>query len=175
MAKIIIGFSKPKTFKPFAWIIMKGYGVPYSHVYIKIHAKKYEKDLYYQASGLSVNFMSQIYFENHNEIVKEFEVEITDDQLNELMKFAIDTCGAPYGMKQVFWMAYVRAGEILGQRWSAPESDSTHTFVCSELASYVLEKFAGVTLPRLPDDMTPLDVYNISDYLTEKQRKTPQT
>lgn len=175
MKKIIIGFSRPNTFKLFAWTIMKGYGTPYSHVYVKIHSSKYERDLYYQASGLAVNFMSQIYFKEHNEVVKEFEVEIADDQLNELMKFAIDTCGAPYGIKQVFWMAYIRIGEILGKKWSAPDSDKTHTFVCSELASYILEKFAGITLPRLPDDMTPLDVYNLSDELAEKLRKLPQT
>jgi hypothetical protein len=163
MDRITIGFSKPKDmkFKFFAWLIMKGYGTPYSHVYLKLNSEKYERNLFYQASGKAVNFMSEKYFYAHSEVVEEFVLEMDKQQAVEMIKFAIDTCGAPYGLKECFWMGYVRIGEILGQKWSAPTSDKNHTFVCSELASYVLENFAGKQIPKLPDDMTPLDVYNL--------------
>lgn len=159
--KIIIGFSKPKSFKIFSWAIIKGYGTPYSHVYVKFYSAKFDRELYYQASGLSVNFMGSDHFNNHNMVVKEFELSISEESGVAMIQYAIDTAGAPYGISQIFWMAYVRLGEILGKKWSSPKNDGEHTFVCSELASIVLEKFVGIKLPSIPDDMTPLAVYSL--------------
>ena len=160
MSTIKIGFSKPKKCKPFAWLIMFGYGIPYDHVYLELYSKKYDRKMIYQASGSKVNFMGYELFHEENVVLAEYTVEISDDKYIALMQFAIDNSGRPYGIKQCFGMAIVRIAEIMGKNIKNPFRDGSNTFVCSEMGAYVLENFAGVTLPRDMDDITPLDLWN---------------
>jgi hypothetical protein len=163
MEKILVGFSKPNKWKPFAWLIMVAFNIPYDHVYIKYRSDKYDRNLIYQASKLMVNFMGDAQFLSENVIVDEFQVDITEENKTAMVQFAIDNAGKPYGVKQIFGMAWVRINELLGRKITNPFQDEGQTYVCSELASYILQQYAGAQLPRDLDDMTPLDVFN---YLT---------
>jgi hypothetical protein len=158
--KIIFGFSKPKKFKPFALLIMLGYGIPYSHVYIKFHSDKYNRDLIYQASHSMVNFMGTEIFYRDNIVIEEFEIEISDNKKSEMITFAIDNVGKAYGVKQAFGMAIVRISELIGIKISNPFSDGNQTYVCSELGAYILEHFSGRDIPEKLDDVTPKDLYS---------------
>lgn len=160
METIIVGFSKPKTWKPFAWAIMKAYGIPYDHVYVKIHSDKYQRDLIYQASKLMVNFMGTDMFLQDNVIVDEFPVQISDDNKIKLMQFAIDNSCKAYGMTEALGMGVVRLAELCGFKIKNPFGDGGKTYVCSELAGYILEQYAGANIPQVLDDLTPLDVFN---------------
>jgi hypothetical protein len=166
MEKIKIGFSKPKTWKPFSAIIMAGYGIPYDHVYVRIPAPKYDRDLIYQASKTMVNFMGVEVFEADNEILKEFEIEISDDQKKILMQFAIDNAGKPYGWKEAIGLAIVRLAELFGKKIKNPYSGGSSTYVCSVLASYVIENFTNDKDSTPPEDMSPKDVW---DFLQKNQ------
>jgi hypothetical protein len=162
--KIIVGFSRPSKFKPFAWLIQKTYGVSYDHVYIRIHSEKYSRDVIYQASKTMVNFMGTDIFAADNVTIEQFEVNINDANYIKLMQFAMDKAGTPYGVRECFGMAWVKICSWFGKKISNPFKDSGHTYVCSELAAYILQQYAGDVLPTDIDDMTPLDVYN---YLTK--------
>jgi hypothetical protein len=168
MRKICVGFSKPKKWKPFAWLIMKGYNIPYDHVYVRIHSDTYSRDLIYQASSIKVNFMGAELFEADNIIVNEFEVDIADEHYVAMMQFAIDNVGRAYGMKEAFGLAIVRIAELCGKKIKNPFRDSGHTYICSELASYLLQQYAGADMPKDYEDMTPKDVY---DYLSSLGNK----
>ena len=161
MEKLIIGFSKPKKFKIFAWAIMKGYNIPYDHVYVRIHSDKYDRDLIYQASRMMVNFMSPALLEEENIIVAEFELDITTENKIKLMQFAIDNAGRNYGVKQAIGMAWVRINELCSKIVKNPYKDDGATYVCSELVSFVLEEVSDLKIDKDTDDMTPLDVYNV--------------
>ncbi len=160
MDSITVGFSKPKSWKPFAWIIMKGYGIPYDHVYVKFHSDSYDRDIIYQASKTMVNFMSPTVFESENLVVKEFKINITDENKIKMIQFAIDNAGKPYGILECFGMAIVRVAELLGRKIRNPFKEAGSTYVCSVLAGYVLEQYAGQDIPADIDDMTPLVVFN---------------
>lgn len=160
MATIKIGFSKPKKWKPFAWLIMTGYGIPYDHVFIELYSPKYDRKMIYQASGAKVNFMGDELFYGDNVSLAEYTVTIPDDQYVKMMQFAIDNSGRPYGIKQCLGMAIVRIAEILGRNIKNPFRDGSKTFVCSEMGAYILENFAGVTLNKDIDDITPQDLWN---------------
>jgi hypothetical protein len=167
MNNIIIGFSKPKKWKLFAWLIMKGYNIPYDHVYIRFHSDKYDRDLIYQASGTKVNFTSPIVFSDDNDIIKEFSIETDDENKTKVMQFAIDNAGKPYGIKEAFGLALVRILDIVNITIKNPFADGEFTYVCSEMGWLILEKLrSNIKIDKDPDDITPLDLYNILSNLS---------
>lgn len=161
--QIIFGFSRPKKFKPFAWLIMKSYGIPYSHSYIKIFSEKYDRYLIYQASSTMVNFMNMETFNEEALVVSETQVKVTQDQRSKIIQFAIDNCGKPYGVKDIIGLAWVKLNSWVGREVKNPLSDKDSTLICSELTSIVLRDCLNIVLPKDPDDMTPLDVYQLLD------------
>lgn len=176
MKTIKIGFSKPNNmrYKIFAWLIMKSYKTSYSHVYIKLRSENYERDIIYQASGTIVNFMSPDIFSSHNEIVEEFQVSLTDENYIKMMQFAIDNAGKPYGIKECFGLAIVRICDFFGKKISNPFKNEGKTYICSELAGFILREFDQVTFDKKQYDLTPLDIYTYfkslqtNDDLSEK-------
>lgn len=160
MDGIIVGFSRPKKWKPFAWLIMQAYNIPYDHVYVRFYSDSYERNLVYQASGTKVNFMSQEIFLEDNLAIAEFEIEISKENKKQMVQFAIDNCGKPYGIKAVFGLTLVRIAELFGKTIKNPFRDNETTYVCSELGAYILEYYADVKLPKNYEDITPKDLYN---------------
>lgn len=158
MRKVIIGFSTPKSWMPYSWLIQTAYGTPFSHVYVRFRSDKFDRDLIYQASKSIVNFMGMDVFLGHNQIVEEYEVDISEEKFNEMIAFAIDTAGKPYGVLQAVGMGLVRIAEIFGKTIKNPFKDGGATYVCSEMGAYVLANFDSITLPKDADDMTPKDV-----------------
>jgi hypothetical protein len=168
MDSIIVGFSRPKTWKPFAWLIMKAYGTPYDHVYIRWHSSKLERDVVYQASGTMVNFMGAQFFANNN-VVDEFEVNITAENKLAMIQFAMDNAGKPYGIKECFGLAWVRICQLFGKTVKNPFKADGSTYVCSELAGFILGEFAGLVVDTDVADITPLEVYSYLMTIKAKQ------
>lgn len=162
MSSIIIGFSGTKKWAPFAWLIQKGYGIPYSHAYIRFYSDSYERDIIYQASGTMVNFVSPVIFKEHHKIVAEYEIEIEPETKKRVMQFALDNVGKPYGIKACLGLAWVRIGELLGKKWKNPFKYDGKTYVCSELAGFILEEYAGAEIPGNVEDVSPKTLF---DYL----------
>jgi hypothetical protein len=160
MDSITIGFSKPKTWKPFAWLIMQGYGTPYAHVYIKFHSESYDRDLVYQASGLAVNFMNKQHFQEHNTVVQEFQIAISEEDKKAMVQFAIDSIGSPYGMKDCLGLAWVRFCEIFGKKVKNPFDDGMKMWVCCELGYYVWKTYVKKEQAVDAGDITPKSLYN---------------
>lgn len=165
MNTIYIGFSKPKTWKVFAQLIMWGYGIPFDHVYIRCWSKDMNRWMIFQASKTSVNLVSQDTLELENIIVKEFQIDIADDKMAALLSFAGDNLGKPYGIKECFGLAWVRICAMFGKRVNNPFRFDGSTYVCSELAGYVCEQFAGMAVDADPANINPKEMY---DYLSAK-------
>lgn len=159
MNKITIGFSRPKKWKPFAAAIMAVYGIPYDHVYVKFWSEKFQRSLVYQASSVMVNFMGYEYFESQNIIVKEFEFDMSDEDMLEMIQYAIDSAGKPYGTMSALGLAVVRIAEVFGKKIKNPFGDGDKTYICCELASYVLEKYVHRQIPFDLDLVSPKDLY----------------
>lgn len=166
MEKLIVGFSRPKTLKLFAWLIMKAYDTPYDHVYIKFHSDTYERDIIYQASKLMINFMGTALFEEENLIIKEFELDISMENKKKLMQFAIDNAGKPYSMREVLGLGLVRISELLGNKIKNPFRDGTKAYVCSVLADYICINYTDHGLKDF-EDVSPKDLY---DYLESREK-----
>jgi hypothetical protein len=159
MKNIIVGFSCPKKWKPFAWAIMKTLNTSYDHVYMKFHSATYSRDIIYQASSVMVNFMGPDVFDSNNNIVKEFSLSISDDNYIKLMQFCIDNAGKPYSIKEILGIFLVIIAKRLGKTISNPFKEGTSQFVCSTLGSYIIEDFANIALPEDYETMSPKDLY----------------
>jgi hypothetical protein len=168
MDSIIVGFSKPNTWKPFSWLIMTGYDTPFDHVYIRWHSDKLNRDIIYQASGTMVNFMGQQFFDN-NIIIDEFPVPITSAKKLSMIQFAMDNSGKPYGIKECFGLAWVRICQMFGKTVSNPFTADGSTYVCSELVGYILDTYDGMDINTNIANITPLMVYNYLLQIKAKQ------
>lgn len=156
---IIIGFSKPNKFKIGAWLIEKTEKTEFDHVYIKLYSKSTDRYLYYQASGLEVNFMGDKVFTQLNTVVKEFRFPITDAQQSAILVQAIDLAGTPYGIKELFGMAIVRFMSIFNVKMINPFSDGSKTYICSELVGTIMNSHLGYNFKDL-DSLSPKDIYD---------------
>lgn len=170
MQTVTVGFSKPKKWKPFAALIMWGYDIPYDHVYIKFHSSFYDRDVIYQASGTMVNFMSPVLFESVNQVVKEFTLQITDENMIKMVQFAMDNAGKPYGIKQCLGLAIVRIAQLFGKSIQNPFKDDGETYVCCEMAEDIVNDFTSVKIAQSADNITPKSMYDaLSQILTTNQ------
>ncbi len=159
MANITIGFSRPKTWKPYAWLIMKLYNTSYDHVYIKFYSESYQRELIYQASGIRVNFMSHEIFFNDNICIAEFDIGVSEEDKKKTIQFAIDNCGKPYGIKAAIGLGIVRICEMFGKTIKNPLDDGQKTYVCCELAAQILINI-GYKFNKDVDNISPKDLNN---------------
>jgi uncharacterized protein YycO len=155
MKKVSIGFSRPVKFKILSWLIRKVQRTEYSHAYIKFHSDSLDRDLIYQASGLQVNFVGKTLFEEDHVIVKEFDLQISDEAHKKALQFAVDRAGMPYSIKQLFGILIynLTGNQVL--------KDGRSGYVCSELVAQMLSEDLGITITKDLDIVTPKDVYNI--------------
>jgi len=152
--KISIGFSKRNN-NLISWLIRKIDNVDYSHVYIRRNSKYGE--YVYQASGLEVNFTNIKTFLDHNQIVEEYEFELTDEQLDKLLIFCIKHVGKPYNMKDLFLIA----ANILTKKLNINlglKGDGDETFKCSELGAMLVQDILNIEIAENEDFITPSEL-----------------
>lgn len=166
MNELYIGFSKPKKFKLFSWLIRIVENTNFSHVYIMFYSSKYERWLIYQASGSMVNFIEAKRFFNKNEIIKTFLVVCSEDSRTKAITKAIDYCSAPYGIKQIFGILCVKIARLFNKDIKNPFSDGEATWVCSEIVTSMLKEL-GMDVGIKLDNVTPKDVYKFLESIKQ--------
>lgn len=164
MKKLIIGFSTKDAF--LSGLIRKIENSEFSHVFIKWHSDSYERDIIYQASGFEVNFIGTDLFLKHSKIIKEIQLEISDEEFKSCMQFCIDNSGIPYGIKQLFGMGYVKLMKLFGKNIKNPFRDGKKSYVCSELIGVLLEKELQIKLGLNLEVDGPKELYNKLKQLT---------
>lgn len=160
MKQIIVGFSRPKKWKPFAKLIMFTFKISYDHVYIKFHSNTYERDIIYQASKRMVNFIGTTLFESENIVIQEFPVQISDINYISLMQFVIDNAGKPYSLKEILGLALVKMCSFFGKTIENPCKEGTDEYVCSVLAGYILKNYTKEDIDTDFQDITPKYLYD---------------
>jgi hypothetical protein len=153
MHKIIVGLSRHRDFAIFAAGIQWFQGTPYSHAYIQFFSPEFNRTMIYQASGLKVNLVSREMFDSINSIVKEFEIEVSDDKFSEILGFCADELGKPYSMKAILGIVF---HTLFG--WKLIDSDKLETFICSELVGYVIQMVGIIEQNADLDYFTPKDL-----------------
>jgi hypothetical protein len=143
---VVIGFSRPKGFKPGSLAIRAWMGfTSYSHVYLRLHSAYTDETLVYQASHGLVNCMHISAFEAQNKVVCEFVINISKENLRICVKKAQQLLGRPYG--------YLGLLKLVVRRLLPVKGDNLRTLHCSE--------FIGALFPRLAENID-------ADYLEPK-------
>jgi len=159
---LTLGFSRPKhSWLPLSFIIRKVQNTTYSHVYVVMDSQYLERKIVFQASGFVVNFSSYKRLQEHNEIIKEYKIPITKNTQKQVLQFAFDKAGAPYGMRQILGMGWALLLERLTGKRRNPLDDDGRSYVCSEIVAEILKDYVGLAVNIDTDVITPKDVFAI--------------
>lgn len=175
MKTIVIGFSKPKDFKLYAYLIMKIDGGLFDHAYLKFHSDSLNRDIVYQAVGKGVQFVGKILFETKNISVEEYEIQVSDDKYTEMMQFCIDNAGMPYGFVQVLSLGIKKLLSKLNIKINNNPNQvisseiGLKTEFCSEIVTRCLNKVDPKDFDLNAESITPKDLNSILKSLNIKQ------
>jgi hypothetical protein len=139
MATVSIIFSTQKAKLSLSTLIRLVERTPYSHVCIKTHSEKLDRSLIYQANGHGVWFIGEPAFLETNNVVDEFVFEITEEQKNNLLRFAIDNSGKSYGFLHLLGIGWQYLTRLLGKRCPNPFKDGSQSYICVELVAEALD------------------------------------
>lgn len=158
MKTITIGFSSPlnNPFPIYSWIIKLLYNTPYSHTYMKFHSESLDRDIIYESVGVGVRFVGAKFWEQHAEIIKEFELYVTEEQYKTLMTYCVDHAGIEYGKLQAIGIYVAKLFKMI----TNPFKNGEDLLVCSEVIGKILSQL-GYTIDKDFDLLTPKDIYEI--------------
>ena len=163
---IKIGFSYPKSKLavqgPIFATIM---GTPYDHVYLQVNIDGQE--LIFQATSRRVNLTILEVFLEESNLIKDYQINLTKDQYNQLLIFIYSTLGRKYDFLGVLGFLWVLLGRKLGKKWANPLAKH-QTYFCSELISTVLKELQ-FSIKRPADVMSPKD---IEEWLRSRHEKS---
>ena len=160
--KIFIGFSSPKSpWKLFANSIKLIEKRPYDHVYVRFPEPLYKKYMIFQASGTMVNMISPEIFLKVNFTIKEYEIEINEEQYGELWSFILTHLGIPYSLKQILGVLLMKIFHI---KQPFTELDGE---ICSKLGSQICE-LLNIQIKEDLNSITPSD---LDEILSNQQLK----
>lgn len=150
MKSVYVGFSTNQ--KPLARLIRWATRSSVSHVYFRVPTYSITgRSWIFQASGFAVNLEGDQHFSGHANVVREFEVDLTEEQFTELELYMLDSVAKPYSVAQLAGMCWVLLGRTFGAKFKNPFADGSHSYVCVELIARIL---------RIPgsEDLTPEDL-----------------
>lgn len=137
MRKIVVGASKPSSFKIGAALIMWWEKTEASHVYVRLNV--YDFRMVFQATGAGTQLINIDLFSMRNIPVYEKEIEVTDDQYRDLVKFINEKLGTKYSFVHLVGLFYKRLIQyVFNKIIKNPWSDGSKSEVCVEaLARFI--------------------------------------
>lgn len=161
MAKIYIGFSYPKEFKIGAKLISVWMNRPYSHVYVRFDAGKVPSNVYHAAHGM-VHFRLFENFKKDNNVVKEYEIEVSEETRLSLLIECMQLAAEPYGVKELFKIFALDVVYSLANK-ELSMGDS-RGYICSELVGKLCQDKLGIKFNK------PLHLLKPSHVDTETEK-----
>lgn len=147
--KLIIGASRAD--KIGSRVIQTVMNTDYSHVYARWWLKSQEREIVYQASHGMVHFTSLEHFTRDNIIVKEFILEITEEQFKKFSGKCIDLAGEKYSVLELLhiWLSDASGGKL--------QFGDQGGYICSELMCELLTDL-GVVFDKPKWMVKPSDI-----------------
>ena len=179
MAKVSIGFSSPKTWKPLAELIKLVGGTKYSHTFVSWRDPRIERRKVFEAVGSGIRILSNITFKKNAKIIELYQFEVSDQKLIEIERIAHNMAGSPYGYTALVGIAVIKSfnyiNDLLGIKGKQERnifSDGNSSNVCIESAARVL--FCILEKP-LPDDIESYDLLDYEKLVKEYGIKVSQS
>ena len=162
MKTIIFGFSRPKTWKPFAKAIMWLDSIPYDHAFTMFPGLSWGVNFIYQQSGLRTNFMSGTLFDSIAHVEEQYELDIEDDIYSKIGNLCVQREGISYGILQVIGKGLVRIVYLLSNGKLAFKNPFRHSTDCIEEQALILNQCLGISVSL---DMNTITVKPYRDFI----------
>jgi hypothetical protein len=148
--KVYIGFSEPTSnFAPFAWLIKWVEARPYDHCYVRFQEPTGDW-MIFQASKEMVNMYSAQVWLQSNKPLKEYEIDINQDQVTALWNHVKSSLGIPYSLIEDLGILLMKIFHLKNN----PFSKGMSAEFCSEEAANVA-KLLGVAIKEDSDNIDP--------------------
>lgn len=156
MTKIHIGFSYPKKFKLFAYLISKWINKPYSHVYIRFESSdsRVPSNIYHASSGM-VHFLEFNNFKNKNNIIKEYSLTISKEDRLATLIHCMYLSGEVYGY---FEIIKIFITDILNYFNFNLNTKNSKGYICSELIAVLIENKFNLNINKPRHLLKPNDI-----------------
>ena len=156
--QISIVFSKRSGFNLFSSLIMFGLKTPFSHCSVRMTDGDTGQVVYYQASGLEVNCVSEAQFLSKEVIIAESEYTVSDAVYKAGKTFAIAQLGKPYSILDILGFALQISLGMIGIKISNPFKTNGNEYVCSQFAAAYIDVSNNVDLDVR--EMTPRALFD---------------
>jgi hypothetical protein len=164
MAKIYVGFSYPKCFKIGAYAIKKWQGMEYSHVYLRFESSnlKVPSSVYHAAHGM-VHFREFEKFKNDNLVIKEYCLEVSEQDRLETLINCMYLGGEVYGYLELVKILVTDVAHSLG---CTVKTCNSVGYICSELVGELLICRLKLTFNKPTYLLKPIDIdVKLQEYL----------
>lgn len=164
MAKIYIGFSYPKEFKIGAYAIKSWMGTEYSHVYLRFESStpKVPSNVYHAAHGM-VHFREFERFKETNIVIKEYCIEVSDQDRLDTLIDCMFLSGEVYGYSELVKILVTDIAHSLGCKIQTYNGKG---YICSELVGDLLVSRLKLQFDKPMHLLKPLDIdLKIQEYL----------
>lgn len=151
--KVIIGCSRNRDNKIGSELIQWWDNTDYSHIYVRWWLTTQEREVVYHAAHGMVHFLSLDNFQKNNVIVKEFVLELTDEQFKRFSAKCIDLAGQKYSHIELIQIVIsdISNGKI--------KFEDQPGFICSELVGSLLKEL-GYGFDKPTFLLKPIDIIN---------------
>jgi len=146
MNHISIVFSKHTTFNIFSSLIMFGLKAPFSHCSVKMIDGDTGQTVYYQASGLAINCVSEAEFLSKETIVYQKDVTVSDAVFKAGKTFAINQLGKPYYIMAILGFALQILLGMIHIKIKNPCKINGSEYVCSQYAAAYIDASDNIDL-----------------------------
>lgn len=133
-----------------SWLIRAVEGTEFSHVLSSWHISSLERDIYYEATGSGVNFLSWKLVPEKYEIVEMYEFDA--DNLKKVAQFCHDNAQRKYSKKQITGLAIMRLAKLFGIKMANPFKDGDYSQICVETGALILNEAGVMDLPKDIED-----------------------
>lgn len=160
MNNVVVGFSTPKNFNLFSWLIRTLGGSTFSHAYLRYHDDVTGEDIVFQASGRLVNMIDYARFCEVEKICAEFKIPVEDKKKIEIISWCEKKLGIPYAVASIIGFGPVLIARLFKKKIKNPFGDGESKLFCSEAVCYVLEDLQISPDELDPETAMPIDLFN---------------
>jgi hypothetical protein len=164
MANIYVGFSYPIEFKLGAYAIKSWSGVDYSHVYIRFESSntKVPSNVYHAAHGM-VHFIEFENFKKNNRVIKEYTIELSDEDRLDILIECMYLSGEGYGYTELIKILFTDL--VYGALNKNLITSNSRGYICSELVGKLLIDKLKLSFSKPTHLLKPVDIDNkLRDY-----------
>lgn len=163
MFEFTIGFSRPKKFNVFGFLIMKIENTNFNHVYIEKYSEYLDETMVYEATIHGVWFKRKELLLDRAEIVDQYKFKLNEDQNKYLLKEIYRNVGKEYGFLQALGNLFLRLGYKIN-----PFKDEDKKLICLEAVGNIMKSLNIVDNSIDFENLGLPELYNIIKIKGEK-------